>query len=343
MRCNKILSIHDKAFYKGFRYPGIIRQPDSPESCRPVETGLIEPLPPRKRPLLMKSLLDLHSSGKSAPDLCSVLVVDDDAECLAEYVEMISALGYGCQGLSDAGEALRAIARDQSIGIVVTDVQMPGMDGLILLDELSARFMADRTLVALVITGQASLDNAVAAMRSSAMDFLVKPVTEGDLSAALRRAAKRRNHLVGQLQLRTLMKLAGPYGLPGGASTPDQGRAEPTKAQLQAEVRSMMRSRRKRAEFLDPALFSDPAWDILLDLTSAALEDKPIPASSACAASDAPLSTALRHVRQLVDAGLVRRWQDPMDKRRTLLELQPEAFSSMKAYLVSIWKRQLGT
>ena len=276
----------------------------------------------------------------ATPERCVVIVVDDDPDCLDEYVEMIGALGYACEGFGEASEALRAIAANPGIGIVVTDVQMPAMDGLTLLDELASRFMNHRPLVALVITGEASLENAIQAMRSSAMDFLPKPVAIADLSAALRRASKRWVHLVGQMRLRSLARLARENEPVRPAATSGTEAARPTPAQLQALVRSIMRSRRKRTEFLDPMLFSDPAWDILLDLASAALDGKPVPASSACAASHAPLSTALRHVRQLVAAGLVRRWQDPLDKRRTLLELEPEAFSSMKAYLESIWNRQ---
>lgn len=269
-----------------------------------------------------------------------VLVVDDDPECLAEYVETVSALGYACQGLGEAAEALRLIAADPGIGIVVTDVQMPGMDGLTLLEELSARFMAEQPLVTLVITGQASLENAVQAMRSSALDFLSKPVGVADISAALRRASMRWHHLAGQARLRSLARLAREQGAAGARAKAAPLPAQGSPALLQAEVRSIMRARRKRMEFLDPELFSDPAWDILLDLTSAALDGKPVPASSACAASHAPLSTALRHVRQLVDAGLVRRWQDPFDKRRTLLELEPAAFEAMKAYLLSRGNQQ---
>jgi FixJ family two-component response regulator/DNA-binding MarR family transcriptional regulator len=273
-------------------------------------------------------------------DKCIVIVVDDDPECLDEYVEMIGALGYVCEGFGEAAEALRAIAANPRIGIVVTDVQMPAIDGLTLLDELASRFMAERPLVTLVITGDPSLENAIQAMRSNAIDFLPKPVAMTDLSAALRRASKRWVQIVGQMRLRSLTRLAKEREPVRPAVQPNGTLAQATPAQLQAVVRSIMRSRRKRLEFLDPTLFSDPAWDILLDLTSAALDGKPVPASSACAASQAPLSTALRHVRQLVAAGLVRRWQDPLDKRRTLLELEPEAFASMKAYLVAIWNRQ---
>lgn len=268
-----------------------------------------------------------------------MLVVDDDPECLAEYVETIGALGYSCRGLGGAAEALRLIAVDSGIGIVVTDVQMPGMDGLTLLEELSSRFMVEQPLVTLVVTGQASLENAVQAMRSSALDFLSKPVTVPDISAALRRASLRWHHLVGQLRLRTFARLAKEREVPGATDAlPVTPPGLPVL--MQDGVRNIMRSRRKRLEFLDSELFSDPAWDILLDLTSAALDGKPVPVSSACAASHVPFSTALRHVRQLVDAGLVRRWQDPVDKRRALLELQPEAFEAMKGYLLSLCNQQ---
>jgi DNA-binding MarR family transcriptional regulator len=53
-----------------------------------------------------------------------------------------------------------------------------------------------------------------------------------------------------------------------------------------------------------------------------------------------PFSTALRHVNSLVDAGLVRRWTDPTDKRRKMLELEPEASAMMKQYLETGWKMQ---
>ncbi|MFM5949736.1 MAG: hypothetical protein ACKOPM_10985 [Novosphingobium sp.] len=102
----------------------------------------------------------------------------------------------------------------------------------------------------------------------------------------------------------------------------------------------MVRYRQNRAQFLDPALFADPAWDIRLGLTSAALEGKPVPASSVSAASQAPISTAVRYIRQLADAGLIRSWRDPEDKRRTLLELEPETLQAMQDYLSSVQESQ---
>lgn len=269
-------------------------------------------------------------------DQCSVLVVDDDEDCLVEYRDLVEGLGYPCIAVANAADALRTIAADPGVGVVVTDVHMPAMDGLTLLEELSSRFMPSRPLVALVITGETSLNAAVQAMRSNAIDFLEKPVSLEDFSAALRRASLRWIQLVGQFRMAALSRLTESRRQMAPLAERESGSAPHTPRQLQAFVRSIMKSRQSRADFLDPVLFSDPAWDILLDLTSAALDGKPVPASSACAATQAPLSTALRYVRQLTDAGLIRSWKDPTDKRRTLLELEPATFESMKAYLATI-------
>jgi FixJ family two-component response regulator len=288
------------------------------------------------------------TSLESLPDPdageCFVLVVDDDQACLDEYGEMIAAMGYPCLRAVDSLEALRLIASNPRIGIVVTDIQMPAMDGITLLEEVSARIMAKRPMAAIVITGAPSLEAAVLAMRTNAMDFLSKPVSRADLSASLRRASMRIAIQAGQMRLQALTDLVK---LPKQSETPtDVGDAPaaggPTDEQMLAFVRSIVRSRQARYEYIDDKLLSDPGWDMLLDLTSAALEGTPVPASSACAASQVPLTTALRQLRQMEQSGLIRRWQDPHDKRRTLVELEPATITSMKDYLRAIWARRAG-
>ncbi|MBB3862738.1 FixJ family two-component response regulator/DNA-binding MarR family transcriptional regulator [Novosphingobium hassiacum] len=269
---------------------------------------------------------------------CEILIVDDDEECLDEYAEMIEALGYPCQKTTSPGHALRMIADNPRIGIVLADFRMPLMDGVTMLEELSARFASLRPIVAIIITGDGSLDVAVQAMRSNAIDFLTKPVGRNGLAASLRRAATRWAQLVGQFNLAQILArrdlVHAP--IPIAAATRREAR-EPTPEELQAFVRSIIKSRKSRSTFLDTSLFADPAWDILLELASAGLKQKAVPPSSVCAATQVPFTTALRYVRQLVAAGLVRRWQDPEDKRRTLLALEPTTLEAITGYLVSMW------
>lgn len=271
---------------------------------------------------------------------CRILVVDDDRATAEEVVEAAHLLGYQCGFALDAASALRTIAEDETIGIVVTDVQMPGMTGLSLLDELSSRFASQRPLVTLVITGFGSIDVAVAAMRNEAADFLTKPVSRDDLAAALRRAMRKWLRLCGERSLAALSaSLRAPLGDAGQPAAPAASLAPVDDNELLKITRKLVRMREQRGQFLNPALFSDPMWDILLDLTSARLEQKTVPVSAVCQAAGVPMSTALRQIRSLVDMGLIRRWSDPLDRRRDLLAINDEAMAAMRQYLTYLRDR----
>jgi CheY-like chemotaxis protein len=268
-----------------------------------------------------------------------VLIVEDDAGSRDEYCEFLTTLGYRCHPAADGTKALEMIARNPSIGIVLTDLAMPALDGLSLLSELQARFTPFRPLVPIVVTGMATLETAVEAMRSDAIDFLPKPVSPAMLSAAMRRASARWTMLHAQFRLLELMELGnGPSAKPRAAATFQPDSTKPDRESLQKFVRAVLKSRQRRAEFMDVSKFADPAWDIMLDLTSAALEGRSVPAFSVSVAANVPMTTALRYVKRLVEDGTIKRWDDPDDKRRSLLALEDHALEKMIAYLSSIWR-----
>ncbi|MCW1400943.1 response regulator [Novosphingobium sp. MW5] len=245
---------------------------------------------------------------------------------------------------ADPLSALREIANNPRIVVVISDVQMPDMDGISLLEEMAARFIQSRPMAAIAITGHPSLEVAVSAMRSSAMDFLSKPVCKKDLAAALRRAMARVSIQADRLRLDELTKTSTLTNseareLMGSLAEPT-GKSQPTPSDLIVLARSMIKARQLRFDFLDAELFSDPSWDILLELTCATLEAKPIPSASACAASNAPMTTALRHISRLVETGMVIRENDPGHGRRIFLSLSDGALLSMTSYLTSTWHRQ---
>lgn len=276
--------------------------------------------------------------GKSGPIdevPCQVLIVDDDSACLEECRELIEALGYACHVASDASMALRAVARNPRIGVVITDLKMPGIDGLTLLDELSQRFLPHRPLVTLVVTGQSSLDNAVNAMRSNAVDFLAKPIELGSLSISLRRATARWFRMAAHFRNLALSRTGSDPVASQTETTQNTPRNRPSVEELQRFATQMMKNRQSRSKFFDAQNFSGPAWDILLDLAAAGLKGESVATSSACASTQVPLSTALRHVNHLVEAGIVIRRLDSSDRRRTLLELEPQALHLMTRYLAS--------
>jgi DNA-binding MarR family transcriptional regulator len=81
------------------------------------------------------------------------------------------------------------------------------------------------------------------------------------------------------------------------------------------------------------ALFNDPAWDILLVLHRARLQQQRITVSGICSSAGLPLATGIRWIANLVDAGHLLRVPDPYDGRRVFVELSQIAASAMSNFL----------
>ncbi len=115
-------------------------------------------------------------------------------------------------------------------------------------------------------------------------------------------------------------------------------RAEPADFGTQApmptadEVRRILRVRRMRDQFFETSLFADPAWDMLLDLMAAQLEEAQVAVSSLCIAASVPPTTALRWIKAMTDHGLFERCADPDDGRRIFIQLAPTAMNGMARY-----------
>jgi len=246
-------------------------------------------------------------------------------------------LGYTTKAVANAPDALHQIAETPDIGIVITDLEMPTMDGMSLLSEIAHRFSPNRPIISFVLTGHSSLQVATKAMQVQATDLLSKPVSTEQLADALRRASAHYFATAYRFQMRTLTKRSDP---PDHRDRPAKQGHKPSKEELQTFTRMLLKFQHNKYKFFDPAVLTGPSWEILLDITDATLRGEAVPASSASATTHVPLSTALRHINGLVEAGLVRRWTDPKDKRRKLLMLEDHATIAMQRYLEAAWKLQ---
>ncbi|WP_230482759.1 hypothetical protein [Sphingomonas sp. Leaf21] len=115
-------------------------------------------------------------------------------------------------------------------------------------------------------------------------------------------------------------------------------RSHPGDADL---VRRMIRARRQRDGFFGTGLFEEPAWDMLLDLYAAHLEETRVSVSSLCIAAAVAPTTALRWIGKMTEAGLFARQPDPVDRRRAFMVLTQPALEAMRGYLDAV--RRLGT
>jgi DNA-binding MarR family transcriptional regulator len=99
-----------------------------------------------------------------------------------------------------------------------------------------------------------------------------------------------------------------------------------------ARVRKVINERKRRAEFLRRELFSDPAWDLLLEAYVLKLSGKDFAVGKAGKISSVPPSTALRWVKVLECEGLLIRRIDPNDATRVLIELSRKGAQAMYGY-----------
>ena len=97
-------------------------------------------------------------------------------------------------------------------------------------------------------------------------------------------------------------------------------------------VRAVQAARRRRVALFDADLFSDPAWDILLELYAMHLEQQRASVSGLYAASSVPGSTALRWVAKLERDGLVVRTDDSLDARRSWIKLTEDGVARMRRF-----------
>ena len=142
-----------------------------------------------------------------------VLVVDDETgirELLAEYFREE---GFEVAEASDGRAAVTAIERDPArYGLIIADLNLPGADGLAVLR--TAKRLHPAAYV-IIITGYATLDSAIQAVRLGAYDYLTKPFSMGQIGVILRRIEDRQgleeeNRLLArQLGVRPLPPAAG--------------------------------------------------------------------------------------------------------------------------------------
>jgi len=113
-----------------------------------------------------------------------VLIVDDEASIRQLLSQKLSAEGFGCESCSSGDEAL-LLLQSQPFDAVISDLHMPGMSGLKLLEETRAKHP---NLAFLMGTGEDDIQLGIEAMKQGAADYLVKPLELGGVVRALKRA-----------------------------------------------------------------------------------------------------------------------------------------------------------
>jgi two-component system response regulator PilR (NtrC family) len=120
-----------------------------------------------------------------------VIIADDERALRESMAEFLTEEGFECFIAENASKALELL-HDGGADILVSDIRMPGMDGIALMEQV--RLWSPETLIVLM-TAFASIETAVQALRQGATDYLIKPIDYTDLSSRLKNLAEKQ-HLI---------------------------------------------------------------------------------------------------------------------------------------------------
>jgi CheY-like chemotaxis protein/DNA-binding MarR family transcriptional regulator len=281
-----------------------------------------------------------------------ILAIDDDPATLELLRSVLIANGYACLTASGAEEALSLIAANPDILVAISDISMPGMDGITLLERINSQSAPGSVPRVVFLTAHARVDYAVAALRLGAIDFLTKPVRPQSMLNVVRNAVQRveRERAISVLPeevanlARKAQELAAVIrGGPtvnsregGAAGREPAARSMKGVAPHPAHVAllGMDHLRRLRREFPPLGDLDDVAWDLLRELVRAERAGEKLSVSSlSMAAEQVSSSTAMRRIQELAKTGLIVRSPDPTDARRDFVVLAYEMRATLERYL----------
>lgn len=127
---------------------------------------------------------------------CSILLIDDDADVLDAYTQLLEQAGYHVSACNNPFDAREQVPKDWP-GIVLSDVCMPGCSGI---DLMTLFHQDDDLLPILLITGHGDVPMAVEAVKKGAWDFLQKPIDPGKLLTLVDAALRQRQSVIARRQ-----------------------------------------------------------------------------------------------------------------------------------------------
>lgn len=287
-----------------------------------------------------------------------VLLLDDDPAMLVFLEGILSGAGYPCRTETNPEAALSHVASSPEIGLVLSDVCMPGLNGLQFIDRLHGLRLDRPVPRVLLLTGHPSLEAAIDALRLGAQDFLLKPIRPPELIEAIARAltrsrADRSSDPTRPPEIRQLVQqaeeLAGrlrslayhadfnaargqpvaPPLLPSPAKAPP----DPDGPALLSVLDTIDHLRRLRERYADHQL-DEVDWDLLLELLRAERLHQRLSVSALTLSSTAAsATTSLRRVNKLVSRGYVIRIPDASDARRDFVSLTSRSNELLSDYL----------
>lgn len=141
--------------------------------------------------------------------MCQVFFIDDEADLRLAIEQTFELVDIDAQFFPDAESALLAMKNGEEPGVVITDICLPGISGMNLLNTLVQR---DNHLPVIMITGHGDISMAVNALHQGAYDFIEKPFSPEQLVETVKRAIEKRQLTNENEKLRQSLKASQALG-----------------------------------------------------------------------------------------------------------------------------------
>lgn len=271
------------------------------------------------------------------------MIVDNDSSMVLWVRSVLQTAGHECLLAFSGEQALAVLRTTPDVLVAISDIHMPGMDGIALLQNVGALTGAASIPRFIFLTAYPEMEFAVAALRLGALDFLVKPVRPQELLSAVSQALERvdRNRIALQLTDRAALLAQQAEALAAALNAwrhhpqPEQTGRPP--AGGDAAVLGLDHLRPPRRAVAPLGGLDEVAWDLLRELLRVEKARQRISVSALSISVDhiSP-TTALRRIRELVKAGHILRSPDPMDARRDFVMIAPDTRAALEHYLEQV-------
>jgi|CXWL01.1.fsa_nt_gi DNA-binding response OmpR family regulator len=259
--------------------------------------------------------MSMHSENEPANPVA--LVLDDDPICAQELARYLTRNFIAAVPATNIAAARDALDRHEGIKVLISDIRMPDMSGIEFAIDLANSQQSEQPLKVLFMTGQATIDLAVAALRIGASDFLTKPVRP-------RQVAERVTKLLAEpTPSRAVVLVETP-------STEVSATPVATQAYWLLKER---KGRMARERIMGEGFKDEPGWNMIMELMHARLSGQKVPVSALCAASGVPQTTALRRLGELMGDGYIAKERDPNDARRLWVQPTERTVELVQKYM----------
>lgn len=133
-------------------------------------------------------MVNLPGNPAAAP-AAQCLVVDDDPQVRESLVRVVQSIGLSCLDAASADIALRLLAERGEVAVLISDIRMPGTDGVALLEEVRRRYP---DVAVIMLSAVADVQIAVDCLKLGALDYIAKPMVIGEVQARVTKALEKR-------------------------------------------------------------------------------------------------------------------------------------------------------